>query len=273
MAGDGQVVFTVEMDDAAFQAGLTRLQESLTLLGQSAASALALGTEAAAEALLTGKQWVDRLAVGIQGNHSATTAARAAVTTATNAARTLGYSNGYGVGKNIVAGMAVGAQGSGGLLSAAIVRIVQSALAAAKRAAGIRSPSTLFRDEVGQYLALGVQTGFESTMQNAVLPAIGRSVAQSATTGQRALQNTLLGSIQSALPLSVALPEPSGISAAAASGVSAGLGGSGVQAASIGAQVVNVTQQITFETAMQAPDEVARAIRKQAAYGLAGARM
>ena len=46
----------------------------------------------------------------------------------------------------------------------------------------------------------------------------------------------------------------------------------GAAAARPGDSVVNMTQNITFETAMQAPDEIARAVRRQATWGLANAR-
>jgi hypothetical protein len=39
-----------------------------------------------------------------------------------------------------------------------------------------------------------------------------------------------------------------------------------------GEPVYNVTQNITFASVLQAPDEVARAVRRQATYGLAAAR-
>ena len=50
------------------------------------------------------------------------------------------------------------------------------------------------------------------------------------------------------------------------------LGQQAVQRAQPAERVIHLTQNITFAAAMQAPDEIARAIRRQAAYGLAGAR-
>lgn len=71
------------------------------------------------------------------------------------------YSLGYGVGNNLSLGMEAGIrQGAENIKNAAVAG-VQAALNAAKKEAGIKSPSRLFRDEVGRYLALGMGVGFE----------------------------------------------------------------------------------------------------------------
>ena len=270
--GDGQVVFSVVLDDTGFQESLAALEASLLTLQGGAVSALSLGAAQLSEAFIAGGQWVDSVAAGMAANRAASSAAVAAVNAAASSARSAGRSGGMGVGQNIVAGMASGVTSMGGSLNAALTRIVQQGLQAAKRAAGISSPSRLFRDEVGQYLALGVQSGFVDTMQAAVLPAIGRSVGQSARASRAALESTLLSGVGQALgePLSMAAAARAGASSL---GTSAALAAGGVPAAAPGeAGTVNVTQQIVFQTTPQAPDEVARAIRRQATYGLAGAR-
>lgn len=272
MAGsDGQVVFTVELDDTAFMEGMLRLQTALAALKQNVVSALDIGAAGFSEAMASGGQWVAGFAAGVNGNKSAAAAVKNAVNAATASARATAGSGGYGVGQNMVAGIISGVVSKGGSLNATLASMVQSALTAAKRAAGIASPSKLFHDEVGQYLALGVQSGFVDTMQSAVLPAIGQSVSGSVAAGRKALEGTLLSSVQSALDGGFALPDVANVSAAALRGSAAQTTASaaGVQG---GGSIVNVTQQITFESTMQAPDEIARAIRKQATYGLAGAR-
>jgi len=272
MAGsDGQVVFTVELDDSAFLEGMLRLQTTLATLGQSTVSALSIGESGLNEALTLGGQWVNSFAAGVNGNKGAGTAIKNTVSAAVSAARATANSGGYGVGQNLVAGIISGALSKGGSLNTTLASIVHSALTAAKRAAGISSPSKLFHDEVGQYLALGVQSGFVDTMQSAVLPAIGQSVSASVAAGRKALGGTLLSSMQGALNAGFVLPEVADLSTAALHGssVQSPVGAGGTQAAN---SVVNVTQHITFESAMQAPDEIARAIRRQATYGLAGAR-
>lgn len=268
MAGsDGQVVFTVELDDTAFQAGITRLQGSLAGLCQSVLAAFRLSPAQLLAANAAGTQWAAGFAAGIRQSIAATLAAQNAVNTATSAARSVGLAGGTGVGQSIVAGMAAGANGQSGLLSAALTRIIHTALAAARRAAGIASPSRLFRDEVGRYLALGVQDGFTDTMAQSALPAMGRSLAQTAAAGRQALNGTLLASIGQAATASVSAPILSGAVALNAYPAQGSYG-----TAKPGDTVYHITQNITFSSPMQAPDEVARAMRRQAAYGLAAAR-
>jgi hypothetical protein len=268
---DGQVVFTVELDDAGFQEGMVRLEAALTTLGQNVLSAFSIGEKQLNEAEASGRRWVASFATGVRGSAAATTAVKSAVSAATSAASTAGYSGGLAAGRNIVAGIASGADGMGAALNASLTRIVYNALAAARRAAGISSPSKLFRDEVGRYLALGVQSGFTDTMAASVLPAIGKSVQASASAGRQALDGTLLAAVRREAGAGYALPDTGGISAATL-GNSVTLPVTGAQAAAGGDNVTNVTQNITFEASMQAPDEVSRAIRRQATYGLAGAR-
>lgn len=269
--GDGQVVFTVELDDSAFQAGMGKLQAQLTTLSAAILTALTQGAADLTEANAAGSRWVDGLAQGISRNRSATTAAKNIVSNAATSARATGYTGGFGVGQNLVAGIISGANTKGTALNTALSNLVQSALAAAKKAAGISSPSRLFHDEVGQYLALGIQTGFQDTMAQQVLPAITRSVSGSAAAGNAALQTNSLAQLTQGLTPTLELPDPQALSAAAYPRTgSASL--QDVSATRAEASTVNITQQITFEAAMQAPDEVARAMRRQAVYGLAAAR-
>ena len=269
--GDGQVVFTVELDDSAFQAGMGKLQAQLSTLSAAILTALTQGATDISEANAAGSRWVDGFAQGISRNRGATTAAKNIVSNAAALARSTGYTGGYGVGQNLVAGIISGANVKGSALNAALSNLVLSALAAAKKAAGISSPSRLFHDEVGQYLALGVQTGFQDTMAQQVLPAISRSVGSSAAAGRVALGTYSLAQLSQSLTPAVDLPDPQALSAAAYSRTgSATL--QDVSATRAEAGDVNITQQITFEAAMQAPDEVARAMRRQAVYGLAAAR-
>ncbi len=269
--GDGAVVFTVELDDSAFQAGMARLDAALAGIGQAAYAALQLGAAQLGEAYAAGGQWAERMAAGMAASRSPASAVKAVAASAASAAAASARAGGASVGQNIVDGMAAGASGRGSTLSAAVARVVQQALAAARRAAGIASPSRLFRDEVGQYLALGVQSGFEDTMGQRVLPAIGAGVSRMAEAGRRALSGTLLAAAQDAAASLPVLPTPAQVSVAALRGSAADAGAGGAVRRT-GGSVVNVTQNITFESTMQAPDEVARALRKQATWGLAEAR-
>lgn len=68
------------------------------------------------------------------------------------------------IGSNIIKGIANGIAGAvGGLVSTAI-NAAKSAFNAAKKALGIHSPSTLFRDVIGKNMALGMGIGFEKNV-------------------------------------------------------------------------------------------------------------
>lgn len=68
------------------------------------------------------------------------------------------------VGVNIIRGIASGLAGAAGAIVDAAVNAARSALNAAKRFLGIHSPSTVFRDQVGKYMGLGVGVGFEKNI-------------------------------------------------------------------------------------------------------------
>lgn len=68
------------------------------------------------------------------------------------------------VGKNIGAGMIEGVKSKAASLANAAVAAVTGALSAAKSAAGIHSPSTVWRDQIGVMLARGLGLGFTQQM-------------------------------------------------------------------------------------------------------------
>lgn len=74
----------------------------------------------------------------------------------------------YNVGGNIVKGMASGAETYSYVLSDAMAKIVSDALAAAKKKAKIKSPSRLFRDEVGKFIGLGVAAGIDNSTKDVI---------------------------------------------------------------------------------------------------------
>ena len=88
--GDGQVVFTVELDDSAFQAGMGKLQAQLSTLSAAILTALTQGATDISEANAAGSRWVDGFAQGISRNRSATTAAKNIMSNATALARSGG---------------------------------------------------------------------------------------------------------------------------------------------------------------------------------------
>lgn len=87
----------------------------------------------------------------------------------------------YSVGSNICSGIASGINAGWSWLSSTVSNLARNLLSAAKRALGIRSPSRVFRDEVGENIGLGIAEGVTDTKAN-VLEAVS-SVAQSATDG------------------------------------------------------------------------------------------
>lgn len=177
MAGsDGQVVFTVELDDTAFQAAITRLQGSLAGLCQSVLAAFRLSPAQLLAANAAGTQWAAGFAAGIRQSTAATLAAQNAVNTATSAARSVGLAGGTGVGQSIVAGMAAGANGQSGLLSAALTRIIHAALAAARRAAGIASPSGFSGTRWGVIWPLAFRMGLRIPWRKARCPRWGAAL-------------------------------------------------------------------------------------------------
>lgn len=65
------------------------------------------------------------------------------------------------VGRNIINGIANGLKNAGSAIVNAAKDAAKSALDAAKNFLGIHSPSTVFRDEVGKNMALGMAEGFQ----------------------------------------------------------------------------------------------------------------
>ncbi len=68
----------------------------------------------------------------------------------------------YSVGYNIAGGIASGIWGGSYLIAQAAVSAAQSALSAAKRSLGIRSPSRVFRDQVGRMIPAGMAQGIRA---------------------------------------------------------------------------------------------------------------
>ena len=68
------------------------------------------------------------------------------------------------LGENIARGIANGLRGAAGAIARAAMNAAKAALNAAKSFLGIHSPSTVFRDQVGKYMALGMGEGFEDNI-------------------------------------------------------------------------------------------------------------
>lgn len=70
------------------------------------------------------------------------------------------------IGSDIVHGIWNGISGAAGWLAGKVKSFASGILDGMKSALGIHSPSTLFRDQVGKYIAQGIGVGFESEMGN-----------------------------------------------------------------------------------------------------------
>lgn len=75
-------------------------------------------------------------------------------------------SNMLNIGKNIVEGLWNGISNAGSWLASKVKGWCNTIVSNIKSFFGIHSPSTLFRDEVGQYLALGVGEGFTDNISS-----------------------------------------------------------------------------------------------------------
>lgn len=69
------------------------------------------------------------------------------------------------IGKNIVEGLWNGIKNAGNWIKNKVKEFAKGILDGMKSALGIHSPSTLFRDQVGKYIALGVGEGFEDNIK------------------------------------------------------------------------------------------------------------
>lgn len=142
------------------------------------------------------------------------------------------------IGRNIISGIANGIVGAAGRIVDAAKSAAKKALNAAKDFLGINSPSKLFRDEVGKYMAQGIGVGFEKYMPtDDMVKDLDRSVSK------------INASVHPAFP------EP------------AYRGGGNVDQS----KQVTVNQTVNINQPVETPAETARAIKKTATYGLAGA--
>ena len=137
------------------------------------------------------------------GASLAVNALKSVGTLAMNAFKSISWGT---VGKAVITGIANGITGAAGAIVTAAKNAAKKALDAAKNFLGIHSPSTVFRDQVGKNVALGMGIGFEKnvpiseiskSLDNAVddiqsktlrvrLNSITRSLNESATNGIRA---------------------------------------------------------------------------------------
>lgn len=112
----------------------------------------------------------------------------------------------YSVGANIVQGIVNGVTGMAGRAAASVARVAADMLAKAKAVLGIKSPSRVFRDQVGKQIGAGIVAGVDSTRG---------AVADSVSSLVRVPTATQSG--QGASGPSTASPSPSSYAAAGSS--------------------------------------------------------
>ena len=149
---------------AAFSAGIgaaamlavARLTSMFASMNSLVASQ---GASLSARFLQAGRDWMTKLASGInQGKPSVVSAVRGVMSSAVAAVH--GYSSGfYSAGANAMAGLASGISAGGSGAIAAAASVARRALQAAKAELDINSPSKKF-EEVGMYSDEGLAQGF-----------------------------------------------------------------------------------------------------------------
>lgn len=102
----------------------------------------------------------------------------------------------------------------------------------------------------------------------ALVSAVAVAVSQAMKTGQGLLSSTLLSRVQSYT--GTGIPSMAGLSNALLRGSQTTGAGAVIHNASN--RTLQFNQNITFESTMQAPDEIAKALRRQSAHGLEGAK-
>lgn len=107
---------------------------------------------------------VRSLGNGIRGLASYAQSAAAGVVSVIEAAILQLPAKMLSIGKNIVTGLWNGISGMTGWITSKVTGFANSVLGGIKKALGIHSPSTVFRDQVGKYMALGMGVGFEQNV-------------------------------------------------------------------------------------------------------------
>lgn len=146
------------------------------------------------------------------------------------------------IGRQAVEGLWNGIKAAAGWLKDQIGNFVSGIVDGFVSAFKIGSPSRIMRDEVGHWIAPGIAEGIVGNMGS----------LKSAMADVRDLVTGQMAGLQTRLSTALRI-DPA-------------------MAAPVPAQNSGSVQYIYFEQPMQAPDEIARALRMQQQYGLAGAR-
>lgn len=240
---------------------LVTLSETFRAGGEAAATALQteLGLP---EVTNSGSEMVDTIAAGVSNNTALTDATTQMINDAVSTAKPLAQSGGQEIGTQLDNGIVAGiAAGRAGVINA-MVQTVRDAIAAAAAEAEIHSPSHVMEDFIGLNLMKGWAKGEEKGTDLVVEKAVAAMNAVRAAFNSGSLNPTQIVATMRANVIAnqSRLTVPESVASAAS------------ERGKPTTVIENRTQNIYFEQPMQAPDEIARALRIQQTYGLAGAR-
>ncbi len=231
-----------------FISAITSKQSAASNAGRNIANAVKIGVTGAG--LSAAVQMVGGIAASAfvgsiaAKNGTASSAGRNLANSAQRGLASAGIS-GYGTGANFAIGFANGISSNAFRAAVQARAMANAAAAAANAALQIRSPSRV-GGKTGMYYVMGVA--------NAMLKYSKLTEAAAVDMTKSVVDNV---NLDSALSPNIEMP----IASIGNMNLAAAYAGSG--------QVIN-NQYVTFEETMQAPSEVARALRRQQQYGLAG---
>lgn len=142
----------------AFNAMRAQIQSSMQAI---LTIMLSIGNQMKAQGRIIGQQTSQNIAQGISSGVGRATSAMNALMSAVRSAGMSGVGSMRSIGVYIGQGLASGMMASLGSVTAAANALVAQAERAAQAKAKIHSPSRLFRDNVGRYIAQGVAVGIE----------------------------------------------------------------------------------------------------------------
>lgn len=102
------------------------------------------------------------------------------------------------IGEQVSLGVARGIEAKAAAVQAAVAKMVAAAQASAQAAAGIHSPSRLFRDTIGKMIPAGVAVGIEQNTKEAI-SSIQNMISRMSTSAQGATRKLNVNGVQNAV--------------------------------------------------------------------------
>ena len=130
----------------------------------------------------------------VPGAQSAMDSLGSAITREANGLKTSAYNAGSSIGSNLSAGVAAGVNGALAGVRAAASNVVNTAKRTMQSIAVVKSPSRLFRDEVGRYIGLGVAEGIDDASSS--VDAASTSLIESSLSNMRLVTESIAGAIR-----------------------------------------------------------------------------